>query len=278
MNIDVQKSRLLPPTSVIFATVAVALAAIALAALGYLPVTNAALLLPFIFGLYGLTAVADSNKIALAAILITTFLIGFFMAIYRPVGFNYPLAWSPGSLHEGGNPFSLYVNLSKAIGGYLVIIWLMMSMRSHERASLRQRSVLGQSSLVLAGAGSILLVAHTLFGVGWQPKLPDGLLYFVLVNLLVTVVSEEAFFRLLLQHQIERFFRNKQVGVYVGVAIAAVLFALAHSGATGMAFFLFLLAGLVYAAVYARTRSLLASIATHFGVNIAHITLLEYPL
>lgn len=101
MNIDFQQHRFLPPASVVYVTVAAALVAVTLAALGYLPITNIALLVPFIFGLYGLTAVANTQKIALAAILIPTFLIGFFMAIYRPDGFSYPLAWNPGPVYEG---------------------------------------------------------------------------------------------------------------------------------------------------------------------------------
>lgn len=200
------------------------------------------------------------------------------MAIYRPAGFDYPLLWNPGALYEGGSPYSLYVNLSKAVGGYLVILWLWLGMRRFETNPPAARPIWEQLALVAAGAGSILFIAYAFFGVGFQPKLPEGILYFVLVNLLVTVVSEEAFFRLLLQAQIERFFNSRTVGISIAVAVSSVLFALAHSGATGPVFFLFLFAGFVYAAVYARTRSLLASIATHFGVNIVHITLLEYPL
>lgn len=278
MNSKVQLHFKRPSDAMMGGSFAALVIVIFLVAVGWLPLINALLLLPFILGLYGLTAIPDSRRALLAAVLIPTFLIGFFMAIYRPAGFDYPLVWNPGPLYEGGSPYALYVNLSKAVGGYLVILWLWFGMRPSGENPPGARPLWERWALVACGAGSILFIAHALFGVDLKPKLPEGILYFVLVNLLVTVVSEEAFFRVLLQSQIERFFSSRAVGMTIAVAVSSVLFALAHSGATGPVFFLFLFAGFVYAAVYARTRSLTVSIATHFGVNIIHITLLEYPL
>ncbi|MBC6905905.1 CPBP family intramembrane metalloprotease [Saccharophagus sp. K07] len=260
------------------ASAIIAVATILFVVLGWMPLINAALLLPFAIGLYYLTTTDGSHRALIAAILVPTVLIGFFVAIFRPKGFSYPLIWNPGALYEGGEPFSLYVNLSKAIGGYLVVIWLGLGLRHHRSTLVGERSLLSQMVVALVGVGAILFTAFAFYGVGWKPKIPDGILYFVVVNLLVTVLSEEAFFRLMLQSQIERFFKNKRLGICVGIVIASLLFALAHAGATGLVFFLFLFAGFIYAAVYAWTRSLLASMATHFGVNIAHILLLEYPL
>ena len=263
---------------VVCAATAVVLIVVLLVVIGWLPYINAALLLPFVFGLYCLTVIADSRRGQLAAVLVLTFIAGFFVAIFEPAGFNYPLVWSPGPLYDGGQPLLLYVNLSKAIGGFLVVILLDVRMRKQSPAPSDNRPVISQVALVLAGASSILFVAYAFFDVDWEPKLPQGIFYFVGVNSLVDVLSEEAFFRLLLQTQIERFFRNKRIGICVGVAVASVLFALGHAGATGVMFLLSLFAGFVYAAVYSETGSLLASSATHFGVNITHILLLEYPL
>lgn len=247
-------------------------------ALDWLPLINAALLFPFVIGLYGLVTISDSRRALIAAVLLPTLLVGFFVAIFRPKGFSYPLVWNPGALYDGGEPFSLHVNLSKAIGGYLVVIWLGLGMRNHGSMLIGGRPSISQMVLALAGACAILFTAFAFYGVAWKPKLPDGILYFVMVNLLVTVLCEEAFFRLLVQSQMERFSKNKRIGICVGVITASLLFALAHAGATEAVFFLYLFGGFIYAAVYAYTRSLLASIATHFGVNIAHIILLEYPL
>jgi membrane protease YdiL (CAAX protease family) len=265
------------PASVLAACAMIAAVTILFVTLGWLPLINAALLFPFVVGLYGLATISDPRRALLAAILLPTMLIGFFIAIFRPKGFSYPLVWNPGVLYEGGEPFSLYVNLSKAIGGYFVVVLLGVGMRGRGSALIDNRSLISQIVLALIGVCAIIFAAF-LYGLAWKPKLPDGLLYFVAINLMVTVLSEEAFFRLLVQYQVERFFRNKRVGIYVGIATATLLFALAHAEPAGAAFFLYLFAGFIYATVYAWTRSLLAGIATHFGVNLAHIILLEYPL
>lgn len=278
MKNDLQQWLPFPSIGVAGATVAVSVISTLLVVIGYLPIINALLLLPFVFGLYALTLIPDSRKVLLAIVLVLTFLLGVFIAIFRPAGFDYPLVWDAGVLYEGGSHFSLYVNLSKAIGGFLVLIWLWEGVRSRASTRPGEMSITSQIALVATGVTAITIVAYTFFGLSWEPKLPDGILYFVAVNLLVTILSEEAFFRLLLQRQIERFFINKKLGVCVAIAVASVLFALVHSAATGVIFFLFLFAGLIYAAVYAWTRNLLASISAHFGVNIIHFTLLEYPL
>jgi uncharacterized protein len=259
-------------------TAAIAIIALLLVVAGYLPALVGALLLPFALGLWSLNNIPHQRLLLLGGALLITVLLGFFMALYRPGGFDYPLLWQPGVLHEGGQPFALYVNLAKALGGYLVIIWLLPGLFRRESAPGGVMGGPQSLALVLVGIGGVFLSAYAIFGLSWQPKVPGGIAYFVLVNLLVTVVSEEAFFRLLLQRQIQRFFVNKTVGITVAVLLSATIFALAHTAAVGPMFYLFLLAGLVYALVYVYTGRLTASIATHFGVNMAHILFLEYPL
>lgn len=244
--------------------------------IGYVPLLNGLMLIPFAGGLIYLAQERASSRIQLTLALLPTVLIGFFIAIYRPEGFNYPLVWYAEELYPGGHSFSLFVNLSKGLGGYLVIVWLLSgAFNDAKRRSLPPGKLL---VVIVTAIVAILALANVAFGVTWSPKLPEGIFHFVVVNLLVTVVAEEAFFRLLLQKQIVRYFQNRALGTGISVGLVSVLFALAHTAAIGPAFLLYLFAGLVYAAVYAKTQKLWASIAVHFGVNILHFTLLQYPL
>lgn len=260
------------------ATLALGCVTATLVLLGLMPLLNALLLVPFTLGLIYLARTGPSNKAFLTAVLIPTIVIGFFVAIYRPHGFHYPLIWHADELYPGGDAFSLFINLSKALGGYLVVVWLAHAIFSGSGApnsDLSRRHVM----LVVMGAiASILVTANVVFDVSWHPKLPDGVMYFILVNLFVTVIAEEAFFRVLLQDQISRYFRHRGLRLGVSVGVVSVLFALAHTTSIGPAFALYLFAGFVYAAVYARTQRLWASIGVHFGVNLFHFTLLQYPL
>lgn len=260
-----------------FISVGVVVSAIVFAVLGFMPTVNAVLIIPFACMVLFLHRARRENKLALTAILIPTILLGFFIAIYRPAGFEYPLVWHTDGMYSGGKEFNLTANLSKVIGGYLLIIWFAKSLAyspSKPGSTSLRRNVL----TVAFSIASILLVANVFFGVYWQPKFSEGVFYFVLINLFFTVISEEAFFRLLIHNHVAAYFKNRIIGESTGITIATLLFALSHSSAYGPAFLLYLFAGFVYAFAYSKTRSLAACIAVHFGVNIVHFIFLEYPM
>ncbi|MFT5084157.1 MAG: membrane protease YdiL (CAAX protease family), partial [Lentisphaeria bacterium] len=251
-----------------------------------IPTLNLMLLPLFAMGLYALSyalpyalpyALSDikhSHKVLKIGTWLITLLLGFFIAIYRPANFNYPLIFQTKELYEGGQSFSLYANTSKALGGYLVVLWLL----AYSTAGKNQRSLPRSIMFAIAAITCVLFIANVFFHVQWQPKLPEGLLYFIVVNLGISVVAEEAFFRLLIHDQIVSFFSNKRAGMWVGASAATVLFALSHTASIGAAFLLFFIAGATYSAVYIFSGRLSMAICVHFGVNILHVLLLEYPL
>ncbi len=255
-------------------TVTLGCVAVALWLVDLIPTLNVLLLPVFIIGLYIISGNPLSHKAIAMAIWLATLLLGFFIAIYRPDGFNYPLIWQTTSLYEGGQPFLLRANTSKAIGGYLVIAFLL----THTLRKKEQHSLLASVIFTFAVAVLAILVASFVFGVQWKPKLSEGFLIFSIVNLGITVASEEAFFRLLIQDYIASLFTNKHVGICVAAGIATLLFAFAHTTTFNAAFLLYLCVGAGYSAVYIYTRRLSMAIAVHFGVNILHFSFLEYPL
>ena len=248
----------------------------ALYASGNLPLANAIALPVFtlLIALHAwLTINRDANAWVALSLWLITLITGFAIALYRPGDFNYPVAH-----HFGDLEFTLYANLAKALAGYVIIIWLWSSYG----LGRRKRRV---PTALLIGGGilAILCAARFIFQIGWQPKLPDGILWFVLINVGVTVVAEEAFFRLLLQDGLAKLAltvgaKKTRAAQWSAAAVATLIFALAHAPITHPLFWLFLLAGGVYALEYEYTGRFSAAIATHFGVNILHFTLLEYPL
>lgn len=160
------------------------LVAVVLAFCSWIPLLLLFLLPLFVAGLY---RVAQKKTGWLdVALWLVTLLLGFFIATYRPTDFSYPRVWRFDSLEN----FTLYLNTAKAIAGYLVLVWLI-------RARLAAKCMPLLPSLLVACAGiAIVISAGIGLGLSFTPKLPEGLVYFVLLNLLVTVVAEEAFFRL----------------------------------------------------------------------------------
>ena len=110
----------------------------------------------------------------------------------------------------------------------------------------------------------------------WNSKV----FYYLIVSLFFVAVAEEAFFRLLLQRQIETWFGGRDTeSVYVAIVATALLFTLWHLGDRIVVemTIVFFLAGLFYAYVYGRSRSIELAILAHFSVNAIHLIFYTYP-
>ncbi len=196
-------------------------------------------------------------------------------AVYRPKGFSYPVLWQPGILHAGGAPFQLYGNVGKCLTGLLLLVWLLPAYRALRPAALGWPSALLG---VMAAVGVLWGFAWAVMGVPHIPKWPEGVLIFFAVNLFMTVIPEEAFFRLLLHWQIARTVRRVWLGQTLAIVSVSAVFALVHAPITHAYFALFLVAGLLYSLIFALTGRYSMAVVCHFVVNAVHILLLPYPL
>jgi len=239
----------------------------------YLPGVNAALLPIFALGLWSISTEFFNRKLFSIAAWTSTIIIGFFIAIYHPEGFEYPMIWQTQQLYPGGSEFSLRLNTSKALGGYLVIVTLLFPL-----SRVNPMPFLRSSCLAIGAALSVALIAHLGFNLGWEFKLANGIAYFVMVNLFISVISEEAFFRLLLQEQLEKILPSSQLKPWIAVLFTSVLFAFAHTTEITPSFVLYFIAGSANAIVFSYTKRFSMAILTHFTVNIIHFIFLTYPL
>lgn len=255
------------------ATFVLTVIAILLFVVNFLPIENLLALIVFCVGLYALSEIDSHKKPLSVGVWLITFILGFFVSTYRPLGFSYPLIWSVDSLYPGGDSFQLYANFAKALCGYFIIIWLLGTVNTAGKFSTAYAVSLSLvSALVLIGFAVVLFDLEAAY------KLPARTLYFVAINFGIAVVAEEAYFRLLLQAQIERFFNHSFAGKITALIVASLLFAFAHTGGLSQAFFLFLIAGFIYGAVFTATRRISAPILCHFAVNFIHFIFFEYPL
>ena len=238
---------------------------------GKLPWVNLPAITGFGLLLYGYRAL-HGQPLLHRLLWISAIIVGVFVVTYRPPDFNYPLVFNVPFLYPEGESFHLYINLSKAVAGLLVINFLWT------RQSLAAKSVASVLLVVASGVMVVILSAHWLLNLPWVPKFPEVTFYFIAVNLFVTCMAEEAFFRLLLQDEIAHWFDNACFKMLIPAVTASLLFALTHHVALDAVFLVYVIAGLAYALVYVLTRSFIAAVAVHGGVNIVHFLLLPYPL
>ncbi|GAM71575.1 CAAX amino terminal protease family [Vibrio sp. JCM 19236] len=95
----------------------------------------------------------------------------------------------------------------------------------------------------------------------------------MLNNFLLTCVAEEAFFRGFLQQVL-----CKKYGWHLGVAIASLLFGLAHMGGGLLLVVFASLAGLGYGLIFHFSSRLWVAVLFHFLFNFTHLLFFTYPM
>ncbi|MFY0308807.1 CPBP family intramembrane glutamic endopeptidase [Leisingera sp. D0M16] len=163
-------------------------------------------------------------------------------------------------------PYSLHLNLDKPLVFFaLLLAW----------PALLQRNDPAGKPAFLSG----LLLLATLFPLAmaagalqWDPSLPAWTLLWMLSNLLLTCLAEEAFFRGYLQQGLSRRF-----GPAAGIASASLLFGLVHLGAGPAVAGFATLLGLACGLGYWGSGRFRVPVAMHFAFNLTHLLLFTYP-
>ena len=125
--------------------------------------------------------------------------------------------------------------------------------------------------------GLLLVLSFSSSYVRFAPKFPKESWLWISVNLCFTCVAEEALFRGFIQAQLQRLWQKVPRGEWLALAVAAVLFGLAHAGGGPVYVVLATVAGVGYGWAYLRTGRIEASILTHFALNATHFFFFTYP-
>lgn len=195
------------------------------------------------------------------------------MSLHLLPGFHNPVVLQQVQVSPGAVPFTQYLNFDKGAAGLLLLV--AFAPRCRQPRALARSLATGAVAALLT-AGAVLGVASTLGVVGLDPKLPPFTGAFLAANLFFTCVAEEAFFRGLLQHRLQTAMHGRAAR-WLPVAASAVLFGVAHSGGGVWMPLLAALAGLGYALAFARSGTIEAPIAAHFGLNAIHFLAFTYP-
>ncbi|MGL6245338.1 lysostaphin resistance A-like protein [Pseudomonas sp.] len=195
------------------------------------------------------------------------------LAMHWLPGFYNGRAINPQRFTDDAVPFSMYLNLDKPLIGFWLLLacpWIVG--RGSLRLSVFATALALTLSAVLALGGALLLGM-----ISWAPKWPDQAGLWVLNNLLLVTLVEEALFRGYIQGGLSRCFKHLPNGENLALLLASLLFGLVHVGAGWHWVLLASLAGVGYGLAY-RFGGLGAAIATHFGLNLLHFALFTYPM
>jgi len=260
----------LPPWTLAFAAACIA---------GAFASSPPVLALSALAGLALLAALAWCGAVATrrrCAFIVLAAVLALAMSLHLLPGFQPVVLFHDVRLTPDAAPFALGLGFDKAAAGLLLLA--AFSVRA---TSWRQLASQVPAIVVAAIATSTVAIVIALAAgyVRIEPKWVDAAPAFLVANLLFTCVAEEAFFRGLIQERLMRLSDTRSQPAWNWIAIAAStgLFGLAHAGGglTWMA--VATVAGLGYALVYARTRTIEGAIIVHFAVNAAHFIGFTYP-
>lgn len=112
---------------------------------------------------------------------------------------------------------------------------------------------------------------------GPSPKFATTIAVAALINLLVVCISEEGFFRWILQRGTEQGLGRHR---WLAIPLVTAIFTFLHTGwaVSAMALLLVAVAGFCYALLWHLRQNFWVCVLAHWGVNALHLFLLPYPL
>jgi len=189
------------------------------------------------------------------------------LAAHLLPGFNPLPLWPERPLSADAPPYALRLSWDKLLVGLTLLAWWLA--RPHSGKALPQR-------VWLVALATLLVVPTLTLGIGlagWQPKWPDQLWLWLLVNFGVAVLTEELLFRAWLQPALV-----SRLGAWPGVLLTAALFGALHLPFSPLFAVVATVAGLGYGLAFHYSGRLSVAVALHGTVNVLHLLLLSYPL
>jgi uncharacterized protein len=256
----------IPPWTALFApSIAVAIAS------GVLTFVGLASLVALVACAWASTQTKGAASVAL---MVLAALIALCLSLHLLPGFQNPMLFANEKLRVDAKPFTQRINFDKGAAGLVLLAFFAPRLRAVSGLVLSK--LMQTIWMALAVCALTMGVAVAIGLVRFDPSLPAKAVPFLLVNLLFTCVAEEAFFRGWMQEQLSRIGHSK-LAPWIAALVSGVLFGLAHFSGGPLFMVAATVAGLGYAVVYARSRSIEAALFTHFAVNAVHFFGFSYP-
>jgi membrane protease YdiL (CAAX protease family) len=177
-------------------------------------------------------------------------------------------------LSPGAAPYDIAVGFPKVVIGLFILGFINPALISRRGLG----AVITSAAPVFAVTALVVMIG--VYSMGYTALAPKWTTLFLLwapINLFFTCLSEEAFFRGFVQHDLANAGSRSDGAQFVALAAAALAFGLAHFGGGASYAIAATLAGLGYGWAFLRAQRIEAAMAVHFGVNATHFLLFVYP-
>jgi membrane protease YdiL (CAAX protease family) len=206
---------------------------------------------------------------------IAIFVLTLAIALVILPGFPRTTLTEAAPITPGALPYGIGLGFAKVAPAILILgIINTDRVRSWSELSTTLRRVIPVWMVTVA---IVIMLTMAMGYVRFEPKWTSLFLVWAVVNLFFTCLSEEAFFRGFLQHELARIGSNPTRAAIVAIGVSALLFGLAHFGGGWRYVIAGVIAGVGYGLAYHLTKRVEASMAVHFALNATHFLLFTYP-
>ena len=196
--------------------------------------------------------------------------LAFLLAIHSLPGYQNLLILDNIHVSPDSTAYRMYFNFDKFSAGF-ILFWMVLSQRERSIQNIKKTVIILPAISVVIG----ISIGLALFSgmIKFDPKITGLILIYAVNNLFFTVMAEESFFRGLIHKPLNRYFNNK-----AGLLVSGFLFGLSHYGAGRVDYVISaIVAGIGYAYVYHKTKSVMLSMASHWLLNLVHFIFFTYP-
>ncbi|KVG03699.1 CPBP family intramembrane glutamic endopeptidase [Burkholderia vietnamiensis] len=195
------------------------------------------------------------------------------LSLHLIPGFHNPRVIAPTRFTPDAVPFTMYLNFDKPLVG----LWLLWTL-PWVAPEVPLRRALRVGAMAAVGTAAACLAGALAFGmVGWAPKWPASGWLWLVNNVLLATLAEEALFRGYVQGGLTRALGRFRWGPWAALAVGALLFGAAHAAGGWPWIVLGTLAGVGYGLAW-RRGGLVAAALAHAGLNAIHFGLFTYPM
>lgn len=231
------------------------------------------LVVPILFG--ALYVIREGNNTLARACAHVCFLALSFLLFFHFVpGVNNFKIFDAVFVGQQCTPFTMYLNMENGMIAFPLLYLLVpvACTRVEWRQIFVATGVYGSLCVV-----SLMAAALGTGFVKFNMKFPTQTFWFLMNNLMLVCIIQEAFFRGYIQKYLTDWCIEYRVPKVCALVIASIIFGLRHYQSGVMMILLSTVAGLFYGGAYMRNNKIEAAVFVHFALNAAHFFFFSYP-
>ena len=196
------------------------------------------------------------------------------LALHLFPGFANPVIAANVLLGNSTAPLTLRANFDKGAVGLLLFVYC-----CHRIKHLQEWPRVAGTGVAIGAVTSVVVIGLvvSLGVIRFDPKLLELAWVWMPIGLFLSCLAEEAFFRGIVQQRLADALQGRPLLRWIPIAVASVLFGLAHVGGGPILIVAATLAGVGYGWAYARTGRIEAAVLAHFTLNAIHFFGFTYP-